>query len=141
MTNNNLDLFEEMRQAALLQKLVRRDAAALPAATVLRMATAGSAAALGMGGEIGSLEVGKRADVIVVGLGRPHLWPVFTGPGGNIVEQLVYSASGADVRHTVVDGRVLMEDGAVLTIDAGEVEEVVHREAADVLRKAGVLHG
>jgi 5-methylthioadenosine/S-adenosylhomocysteine deaminase len=140
MTNNNLDLFEEMRQAALVQKLVRDDAAALPCQDVLAMATLGSAAALGLGEEIGSLEVGKRADLIVVDLNRPHLWPLLDG-ASNLVEQLVYSASGADVRTTVVDGRVLMEDGVVLTLDAAEVDEAVHREIKHLLNQAGLSRG
>jgi len=138
MTNNNLDLFEEMRQAALVQKLVLEDATIMPCERVLQMATRGSAAALGWADEIGSIEVGKRADVIVVDLGRPHLWPLLAG---NLVAQLVYSASGADVRSTIVDGRVLMEDGVVLTIDPAEVEELVHREARHLLEKAGILDG
>jgi len=138
MTNNNLDLFEEMRQAALVQKLVLDDATVMPCEQVLRMATRGSAAALGWAEDIGSVEVGKRADLIVVDLGRSHLWPLIAG---NLVAQLVYSASGADVRTTVVDGRVLMEDGVVLTIDAAEVCELVQREAHHLLDKAGILGG
>jgi 5-methylthioadenosine/S-adenosylhomocysteine deaminase len=139
MTNNNLDLFEEMRQAALIQKLVRRDATCMPTLDVLAMATLGSAAALGLGDEIGSLEVGKRADLIVVDLNRPHLWPLLDR-GANLVDQLVYSASGADVRTTVVDGRVLMEDGNVVTLDAAEIDEAVHREIRHLLNQAGLSH-
>ena len=138
MTNNNLDMFEEMRQAALLQKVHTRDAAVLPCRDVLRMATIGSARVLGLDDRVGSLEVGKRADVIVVGLDRPHTWPVFRDGGGNVAEQLVYSCSAADVRTTIVDGRVLMEDGVVSTLDEREIEEVVHREARHLLEKAGV---
>jgi len=138
MTNNNLDLFEEMRQAALVQKLVLDDATVMPCEQVLRMATRGSAAALGWAEEIGSVEVGKRADLIVVDLRRCHLWPLLAG---NLVAQLVYSASGGDVRTTIVDGRLLMDDGVVLTIDAAEVEELVHREARHLLEKAGILRG
>jgi 5-methylthioadenosine/S-adenosylhomocysteine deaminase len=102
------------------------------------MATMGSAGALGLDAEVGSLEVGKRADVIVVGLDRAHTWPVFRDGGGNVAEQLVYACSGADVRTTIVDGRVLMEDGVVRSLDEREVEEVVHREARHLLEKAGV---
>lgn len=141
MTNNNLDMFEEMRQAALVQKLTLEDATALPCRDVLAMATAGSAAALGLGDEIGAIEVGRRADLIVVGLDACHMWPVLTGERHNVVEQLVYSAGATDVRATIVDGQVLMEDGVVATIDHDEVSELVGREARDLLTKAGVLHG
>jgi 5-methylthioadenosine/S-adenosylhomocysteine deaminase len=138
MTNNNLDLFEEMRQAALVQKLVQADATVMPCESVLDMATNRSARALGLGDQIGSLEIGKRADLVVVGLDHAHLWPLVAN---NLVAQLVYSASGSDVRTTVVGGQVLMEDGVVATIDEAEVRELVDRELADLLQKAGVLDG
>jgi len=72
----------------------------------------GSARVLGMGGEIGSLEVGKKADVIVVDLNRPHLQPVY-----NVVSQLVYSATGADVRDVIIDGKIVMQNRRLLTLD------------------------
>lgn len=139
MTNNNLDMFEEMRQAGLLQKLARRDATIMPSRLLLSMATLGSARALGLGEDVGSLEVGKKADVIVVSLRRAHAWPVFREHGGNVAEHLVYSSCGADVRFTIVAGTVLMEDGVVTTLDADEIKDLVDREARDLLRKAGVL--
>jgi 5-methylthioadenosine/S-adenosylhomocysteine deaminase len=138
MTNNNLDLFEEMRQAALVQKLRTGDATVMPCRSVLAMATIGSARALGLGDQIGTLEIGKRADMIVVDLERVHLWPLVAD---NLVAQLVYSASGGDVRTTIVGGEVLMDGGVVTTIDESEVRELVDREVLDLLRKAGVLHG
>jgi 5-methylthioadenosine/S-adenosylhomocysteine deaminase len=141
MTNNNLDLFEEMRQAALVQKLTLEDAEVMPCRQVFTMATAGSAAALGLGDQIGSIEVGRRADLIVVGLDGCHLWPLLTGERNNLIEQLVYSAHAADVRTTIVDGEVLMEDRVVATIDGDEVSDLVGREARDLLSKAGVLGG
>jgi 5-methylthioadenosine/S-adenosylhomocysteine deaminase len=140
MTNNNLDMFEEMRQAALVQKLVTGDAGVLPCRQVLHMATMGSAHALGLADQIGSLEVGKRADLIVVDLDHSHLWPVFTQSGGNVAEQLVYAANGGDVRTTIVGGQVLMDYRVVATIDATEVRELVGREAEDLLARAGVFH-
>jgi 5-methylthioadenosine/S-adenosylhomocysteine deaminase len=140
MTNNNLDLFEEMRQAALVQKVTLEDATALPCREVLAMATTGSAAALGLGGQIGTIEVGRRADLIVVGLDSCHLWPLLTGERDNVVAQMVYSAGASDVRATIVDGQVLMEDGVVSTIDRDEVSDLVGREARDLLTKAGLLH-
>lgn len=139
MTNNNLDMFEEMRQASFLQKLARRDATVLPARSVLEMATRGSAEALGLGRQVGTIEVGKRADLILVDLRRPHCWPVYREGGGNVVEQLVYACNAGDVRTTIVEGRILMEDGLVLTLDSAEIEDLVDRESRDLLRKAGVL--
>jgi len=111
-SNNNLDLFQEMDFAAKVHKGHRLDPTAMPAETVLEMATLGSARVLGMEAEIGSLEVGKKADVIVVDLNRPHLQPVY-----NVVSQLVYSAVGADVRDVVIDGRIVMQNRRLLTLD------------------------
>jgi 5-methylthioadenosine/S-adenosylhomocysteine deaminase len=138
LSNNNLDLFEEMRLAAMLQKLHRDDPAAMPCYQVLWLATMGSARALGMADEIGSLEVGKKADVILVDLRPPHLWPVFTGAHNNVVEQLVYSANAADVHTTVVDGRVLMEGRAVRTLDEEEVRTAAHEAARNLIERAGL---
>jgi 5-methylthioadenosine/S-adenosylhomocysteine deaminase len=140
MTNNNLDLFEEMRQAALVQKLTLEDATVMSCREVFAMATTGSAAALGLGDQIATIEVGRRADLIIVGLDACHLWPLLTGAHNNVLAQLVYSAHATDVRTTIVDGEVLMEDGVVATIDQDEVSELVGREARDLLTKAGVLH-
>jgi 5-methylthioadenosine/S-adenosylhomocysteine deaminase len=139
MTNNNLDPFEEMRMAALLQKQAAADPTVLPSHEVLRMATATSAEVLGLAGEVGSIEVGKRADFAVVDLNQPHAWPLFTEGAGNVVEQLVWSCSAGDVRHTVVDGAVLMENRRLLTIDLAEVRELVDIEARHLLAKAGLL--
>lgn len=138
LSNNNLDMFEEMRMAALLQKLARRDAAVMPCHRVLEMATLGGARALGLEGEIGSLEPGKKADLIVVDLDRPHLHPLLTGEVSNVVEHLVYSASAADVDTTVVDGRVLMRHRRVLTLDAPAVMREADQRARDLCRRAGI---
>jgi 5-methylthioadenosine/S-adenosylhomocysteine deaminase len=139
MTNNNLDLFEEMRQAALVAKLRREDPAVLPAWSVLEMATIGGARALGLGDSIGTLEVGKRADLILVNLDQPHLWPLHRSAEsfGNLVEQLVFSARASDVVATVVDGRILMIDAAFRTLDLKEVGEIVNLQADDLLGRAG----
>jgi 5-methylthioadenosine/S-adenosylhomocysteine deaminase len=113
--NNRLDMFTEMRTAALLQK-VSRGADALPAARVLRMATRGGARALGLEDEIGSLEVGKRADVTVVELGRLHTTPV-----PEVVSTIVYAAEARDVRDVLIDGRVILRGGELQTLDEREV--------------------
>jgi 5-methylthioadenosine/S-adenosylhomocysteine deaminase len=111
-SNNDLDMFEEMLTAALLAKHASGDPTVAPAPAVLEMATLGGARALGMEGRIGSLEAGKRADLVVVGLDEPRLHPLY-----DPVSHLVYVAKGADVRHVVVEGRVIMRDRRVLTLD------------------------
>ena len=115
-SNNNLDLFQEMDFAAKLHKVHRLDPTVMPAETVLEMATLGGARVLGMEAEIGSLEAGKKADLIVVDLNRPHLQPVY-----NVVSQLVYSATGADVRDVIIDGRIVMQNRKLLTLDEEQI--------------------
>jgi 5-methylthioadenosine/S-adenosylhomocysteine deaminase len=131
-------MFEEMRLAATLQKVTTLDARAIPCEAALRMATMGSASCLGLGDEIGSLEIGKRADIILVDLHKPHMWPTLAGRDGNIVEQLVYSANANDVVSTIVDGKPIMLDREVLTLDISTAEAIVHEAALDLLSKAGL---
>jgi 5-methylthioadenosine/S-adenosylhomocysteine deaminase len=116
--NNRLDMFEEMRLAALLQA-AKSGPGALPARDALWMATRAGARALGLEAEIGSLEPGKRADVIVVDCDRPHLVP-----GDDPYSTVVYAARGSDVRTTIVDGEILVDDFRAVRLDA---REVVHR--------------
>src|ERR687889_785741 len=130
--NNRLDMFTEMRSAALLQK-VSRGADALPASRVLRMATRGGARALGLEGEVGSLEVGKRADVTVVELGRLHTTPL---PG--VVSTIVYAAEARDVRDVLIDGRVVLRDGELQTLDEREVIAEASRQFELLAARAGI---
>jgi 5-methylthioadenosine/S-adenosylhomocysteine deaminase len=111
-SNNDLDMFEEMLTAALLAKHASGDPTVAPAPAVLEMATLGGARALGMEDRIGSLQPGKHADLVVVGLDEPRMHPLY-----DPVSHLVYVAKGADVRHVVVEGRVIMRDRRVLTLD------------------------
>jgi 5-methylthioadenosine/S-adenosylhomocysteine deaminase len=115
-SNNDLDLWEEMRLAAFLQKVDRMDPEVLPAITVLSMATSGGATAIGLGDDIGSLEVGKRADLIQVAFDDVHHVPTF-----DVVSHLVYVTDEQDVVSVVVDGNVLMREGELLTIDTDRV--------------------
>jgi 5-methylthioadenosine/S-adenosylhomocysteine deaminase len=131
--NNRLDMFTEMRTAALLQKLAHGPEV-LPAGWVLRMATIDGARSLGLGKEIGSIEGGKRADVIVVSLNQLH-----STPPGDIVSALVYSAVASDVRATVIDGQVLMRDGELLTTNEAGVIEEANREAKSLTERAGIV--
>jgi len=119
-SNNSLDLFKEMRLASLLQKNYKWDATLVPAQAALDMATIDGARALGMADKIGSIEEGKLADIIIIGLAdKPHLTPVHS-----IVSNIVFSASGSDVDTSIINGRVVMRDRAV------EGEKTIIREAS-----------
>ena len=115
-SNNDLDMFDAMRQAAFLHKLAKMDPKVMPAAQALDLATRGGAEALGMGQRIGSLEPGKQADVITVSMDGARQTPVF-----DPIAQLVYVNRGSDVRNTVVAGKILMKNGQVTTLRAAEV--------------------
>jgi 5-methylthioadenosine/S-adenosylhomocysteine deaminase len=132
--NNRLDMFTEMRTAALLQK-VSHGADALPAQRVLRLATIDGARALGLEHEIGSLETGKRADVIIVNLDCLHSTP----RPADLISALVYSAEASDVQTVIIDGRPVMRERELLTIDEREVIETANREAALLLKRAGII--
>jgi 5-methylthioadenosine/S-adenosylhomocysteine deaminase len=129
-SNNDLDMFDDMRVAALLQKVFYMDSTVLPARRVLGMATVGGARALGLEGSVGSLEVGKRADIVLVDFGKPHLTPVH-----DFYANMVYSARGSDVETVIVDGRVLMEGGVVMTVDEEEVRLRAGECALDLLAR------
>jgi 5-methylthioadenosine/S-adenosylhomocysteine deaminase len=130
--NNRLDMFSEMRTAALLQKALHGPEV-LPAARALRMATIDGARAMGLADQTGSLEVGKRADVIVIELNRPHSTPV-----KDVVSALVYSAQASDVRTTIIDGQILMRDGELLTMNEADVIEEANREAELLVNRSGI---
>ncbi len=128
-SNNDLDLFDEMRDAAMVGKLAAEDASAVPAQTAVEMATAAGADALGLPG--GRIAEGEAADLAVVDLDAPHLTPVH-----DPVSHLAYAAGGSDVRHTVCDGRVLMRDRNVLTLDPEAVRKRAVEAASDVVARA-----
>jgi len=115
-SNNDLDMWEEMRLASLLQKVDRMNPEVMSAETVLTMATRGGATAIGLGDIIGSLEVGKRADVIQVAFDDVHHVPTY-----DVISHLVWVNDEQDVASVVVDGKVLMKDGEMLTIDTERV--------------------
>jgi 5-methylthioadenosine/S-adenosylhomocysteine deaminase len=139
MTNNNLDMIEEMRMASLVQKQLLRDPAVMSSFETLRLATQGSAEALGMDDVIGTLEPGKRADIAIVDLGAAHMRPIVHYGRTNIVEQVVWSGSGTDVRDTIVDGKVLMRNRVIQTLDTSDLVEVADTQLLDLLTRAGVL--
>jgi 5-methylthioadenosine/S-adenosylhomocysteine deaminase len=115
-SNNDLDMFTEMDMAAKLHKIQTMDPTVMDAVTVLRMATIEGARALGLADMTGSLEVGKKADVIVVDTNKPHLTPMY-----NPYSQIVYSATGTDVSHSIINGRLVMENRQLLTLDLDEI--------------------
>jgi 5-methylthioadenosine/S-adenosylhomocysteine deaminase len=129
--NNRLDMFTEMRTAALLQKLAHGPEI-LPAASVLRMATIDGARALGLDAEIGSIETGKRADVIVVDLNQTH-----ASPRPDVISALVYATQATDVRTTIIDGRIVMRERELLTMNETDVIDQANREAMALRERAG----
>lgn len=136
LSNNGLDMFNEMRIGSYMQKTFNNDATLMPCQDMLRLATRGSAAVLKLDDKIGSLEIGKCADVIAVGFHRPHMWPIYYENPSNIVEQLVYSARASDVITTVCDGKVLMDDGKVRTVDEKAVFEMVQNCADSIYKRS-----
>jgi 5-methylthioadenosine/S-adenosylhomocysteine deaminase len=128
-SNNDLDVFDEMRDAAMVGKLAANDASAVPAESVVQMATEESASALGF--DSGRVEAGANADLAVVDLAAPHLTPHH-----DLSSHLVYAARGSDVRHTLCDGAVLMRDREVLTLDAEDVRERAEQRAAAAVERA-----
>jgi 5-methylthioadenosine/S-adenosylhomocysteine deaminase len=126
-SNNDLDMWEEMRLASFLQKVDRMDPTAIPATTVLSMATSGGATAIGLGDSIGSLEAGKRADLIQVAFEDVHHIPTY-----NVISHLVYVSDEQDVSSVVVDGKVLMKEREMLTIDTDRVRAEATALAAKI---------
>lgn len=131
-SNNDLDMFEAMRQASFLAKLSTRDPKAVPAQTALDMATIGGAKVLGLAARIGSLEPGKRADLITVSMAAARQTPIY-----DPVSHLVYVTRGDDVQTTIVNGRVLMKDRQVLTLNRAAViaqANAVSQQVRDAVR-------
>jgi 5-methylthioadenosine/S-adenosylhomocysteine deaminase len=120
-SNNNLDVLEEIRLAALAQKGILGEATALPAVEALKLATACAACALRWE-ELGTIDVGKRADLVILDVNRPHWVPNY-----DPVSNLVYAAQAADVRTVIIDGRIVMEDRVILTFDEEQAKAQVRR--------------
>ena len=131
--NNRLDMFTEMRTAALLQKVIHGPEV-IPAKRALRMATIDGAKALGLESEIGSLEVGKKADVIVLKLGETHTSP----KPSDLVSSIVYSAEASDVQTVVIDGKVVMKDRELKTLDEASLIKDADTEIEGLMSRAGL---
>ena len=130
-SNNNVNLFEEMHLAALVNKAVTEDAESVSAQQVIRMATINGATALGLENEIGSIEVGKRADLILLDADKPHYFPRH-----NPASSIAYSAQAADVCTVLVNGKVLMENYELKTINVQETMQQAELMAFDLVRRA-----
>lgn len=130
-SNNNLDMFEEIRLAALIHKEEKFDPTVVSAYQALELATRGSAHALGLEREIGQIKEGMRADIILVDFKQPHLTPRH-----NIEANLVYSASAADVTETIVNGQLLMENRKLLTVNEEEVMKKASEAAMDLVNRS-----
>jgi 5-methylthioadenosine/S-adenosylhomocysteine deaminase len=129
-SNNDLDLFSEIDFAAKVHKVFRKDPLACPAEQVLRMATLGGASVLGLEHEIGSIEPGKKADLIALSLKQPHLMPIY-----DPVSHIVYAARGSDVRFAWVDGQQIVKDGRLLSVDEAWVVSEAKRMGLEIMQK------
>lgn len=134
--NNCHNLLTEMKVAALLNKTRHRDPTVLPAWKMLRLATIEGARAIGLGEQIGSLEPGKKADLIILDLKRPHMTPVISTPVRNIAPNIVYSARGDEVETVIIDGKVIVDEGVVLTMSEEEVIADAQKAAEEVTSAA-----
>lgn len=129
-SNNTLDIFETMKMAALLHKGVSSDPTVIPAKTALRMATIDGAKALLWDNEIGSLEIGKKADIVIVDINKPHLTPLY-----DEFSHLAYAVHGSDVETTIVNGKVIVENREVQTVDIHKLMEEVVQVRDDILSR------
>ncbi|MGD0021805.1 MAG: amidohydrolase [Smithellaceae bacterium] len=127
-SNNDLDMFREMDTAAKIHKVTSLNPTVMNAQEVLQMATIGGAKLLGLDDRIGSIEVGKEADIILVDMNQPHLTPLY-----NCYSQLVYAARGADVKTSIINGKIVMKNRQLCTMDLNAVMENVSNIAADII--------
>jgi len=134
MSGNTLDIIGQMGYVAKVHKLILGDATALPASEVVALATIGGARALHMEDRIGSLEAGKLADIVVIGVDSPAMAPIY-----DVYSALVYAASARDVRTTIVHGRVIVDEGRLLTVDEAEVRNGIEALAQRVRSLVGRL--
>ncbi len=130
-SNNTLDMIKEMKFAALLSKVSKKDPTAVPARNALEMATINGAKALGRENEIGSLEVGKKADIILLDFQKPHLTPF-----NDVESHVVYSSNGADVESVIVDGKMIMENRKVLTLNEKKFLKKAQKASEELKKRA-----
>jgi len=121
-SNNNLDLFTEMDTAAKSAKVANLDPTVLDARTVLKMATIGGAKVIGLEDRIGTIEAGKKADIIIIDTNTPHMTPMY-----NPYSLIVYSATGGDVRDVIINGKIVYRDRRFITLDRDDIMNEVKR--------------
>jgi 5-methylthioadenosine/S-adenosylhomocysteine deaminase len=129
-SNNNMDLLEEMKISALLQKVQTMDPTIISSEEAFKMATINGANSLGLENEIGSIEVGKKADLVLVDMKKPHLTPL-----RNPISHLVYAANGGDVDTVICNGTILMKNRELLTLNEAEILEIAENTSEDLLSK------
>ena len=129
-SNNNLNMFEEINLAATINKAVNNDAVSVPAIVALEMATINGAKALQWDKEIGSIEVGKKADMILIDVDKPHLYPHH-----NMISSMAYSVQASDVDTVIVDGNIIMEKREIKTLDVEKIKYEAERVAQDLIRR------
>ena len=127
-SNNNLNMFEEIHLASIINKAVNKDAVSVPALEALNMATINGAKALDWNEDIGSIEIGKKADIILIDIDKPHLYPIH-----NIISLLAYSVQGSDVDTVIVDGKILMENREMKTLDVEKIMYNTEKIAQDLI--------
>ncbi len=136
VSSNDLDLWVAMRFAGLLQRGVHRDPVLTPAREVVRMVTSAGAAGLGLGDIVGSIEPGKRADLVLIDLDRPHLQPMY-----DPWAELVYTVGRDDIRSVLIDGRFVMRDRLLTTLDETATLEAIRALGAEIARHADAIDG
>lgn len=129
-SNNNLNMFEEINLAAIINKAVNLDAVSVPAKSALEMGTINGAKALGWNNEIGSIEVGKKADIILIDTDKPHFYPHH-----NIISSLAYSAQASDVDTVIVDGKIIMEKREIKTLDVEKIKFMAEKQGKDLVTR------
>lgn len=134
--NNCNNMFNEMKFTAILNKCKRQDPTIFPAWQVLKLATIDAAKAIGLGHEVGSLKPGKKADIIILDFNEPALFPLISHPVRNVIPNLVYSAKGSEVETVIIDGKVIIDNKIITTVDEKQAVKVAHKLAIEVCNKA-----
>lgn len=129
-SNNNLNMFEEINLAAMINKAVNMDAVSIPAITALEMGTINGAEALAIDKEVGTVQVGKKADIILIDTDKPHLYPRH-----NMVSALAYSVQGSDVDTVIIDGNIVMEKRIITTVDVEKIVYMAEKRAKDLVNR------
>lgn len=129
-SNNNLNMFEEINLAALINKAVNLDAISVPAYSAIAMGTINGAKALNWSDEIGSIEAGKKADLILLDMDKPHLYPKH-----NLISAVSYSAQGSDVDTAIIDGKIIMEKREIKTLDVEKIKFMAEKQAKDLIKR------